>query len=212
MHLVLISHTVYTYAVSNFGNVSALSVPTWSILAILGVTFVSDAVVQGIFCFRIWILSGYNQLLVLSNAFLSVVVLAEEIALSIMYSCENRYQELRSQEWLSTLILATGVATNDVYIALTLTRLLLKHQGNFRKTRRVVRTLVIYVVSTGALTSTCMLGSLIAFILADGTYLFIAFYFPLSKLAIISLLATLNIRRSLREHMDHCTITVESCA
>ncbi|RPD79131.1 hypothetical protein L226DRAFT_241453 [Lentinus tigrinus ALCF2SS1-7] len=60
LHLALISHTVYEYTVTDFGNFIALLEPTWSVLAQVIVTGVSDGIVRGIFCYRIWMLSNQH--------------------------------------------------------------------------------------------------------------------------------------------------------
>ncbi|KAI0746743.1 hypothetical protein C8Q80DRAFT_1271589 [Daedaleopsis nitida] len=58
LQMILISHTFYTYAVTHFGDLEALGKVTWSIVTQIIVTCMSDAIVRGIFCYRIWILTA----------------------------------------------------------------------------------------------------------------------------------------------------------
>ncbi|KAI0744236.1 hypothetical protein C8Q80DRAFT_1122475 [Daedaleopsis nitida] len=46
LHVVLKSHTVYTYAITNFGNILALLKPTWSLVCYILVTAISDSVIR----------------------------------------------------------------------------------------------------------------------------------------------------------------------
>ncbi|KAG6906594.1 hypothetical protein DXG01_012997 [Tephrocybe rancida] len=46
LHLALITHGLYYYLVSNFGNFAALVGPTWSILAQVYVTCINDLIVR----------------------------------------------------------------------------------------------------------------------------------------------------------------------
>ncbi|KAI0744259.1 hypothetical protein C8Q80DRAFT_887164 [Daedaleopsis nitida] len=97
-----------------------------------------------------------------------------------------------------------GVIT-DTFMAGTLTMLLIKSRGEYKRTRSTVNTLILYIVSTDALTLICMAANMIAFVTAQGTFLFIAFFFPLGKLLLNSLLAMLNAREGLRQQMGQST-------
>jgi len=57
---------------------------------------------------------------------------------------------------------------------------------------------MVYTVQTGLLTSVASLGCVIAYAISPNTYIFLAIYFPLSKLYINALLATLNARDTVR--------------
>ncbi|PIL27484.1 hypothetical protein GSI_10634 [Ganoderma sinense ZZ0214-1] len=76
LHVVLISHTVYMYAVTGFGQVLVLFDPTWSVLVAIILTGTSDGLVRAIFCYRIWILSGRNWFVCGAVTVSSLLVLA----------------------------------------------------------------------------------------------------------------------------------------
>ncbi|RPD63688.1 hypothetical protein L227DRAFT_358758 [Lentinus tigrinus ALCF2SS1-6] len=162
VHIVLISHTVYTYTIIDFGNFAALPKPVWSMVAQVIVMGVSDAMVRGIFCHRIYLLSDRNCVLCGINVFLSIIMLCQNI-----YLCTKEL-ELDTGSF-STFVplfyanMSTGVAA-DAVIATTMTWLLMREKSNmnFRRTNHVIHTLVLYSVSTGAFATMVFLGCLIS--------------------------------------------------
>ncbi|KAJ3484411.1 hypothetical protein NLI96_g5671 [Meripilus lineatus] len=68
------------------------------------------------------------------------------------------------------------------------------------RTQTVIRTLIIYAINTGALTSLSAISCLIAFAASPSTPIFQVFYLILPELYLNSLLATLNARKKLRQH------------
>ncbi|KAI0921867.1 hypothetical protein AcV7_007997 [Taiwanofungus camphoratus] len=92
-----------------------------------------------------------------------------------------------------------AAAFADVLIATSLCVLLRRCRTGFSRTDSVVRTLIVYSVNTGALTSLCAIASLVTYAVMPDSYVFLAIYFVLPELLLNSLLATLNARSSLRE-------------
>ncbi|KAI0360706.1 hypothetical protein OH77DRAFT_711975 [Trametes cingulata] len=223
LHLGLISHTVYKYAITDFANYAGLLAPTWSVLAQVIVTGVSDGIVRGLFCYRIWILSRKNQLLCLAIVISSLMSFGCSLAYPIKGFQYNTYEGLQEISWLLYFSLATTFVS-DFLIASTLSVLLARRRSVFARyarewlaslqelnggtdvhcpirVDRTVRTLIVYSVNTGALTTVCTLACLIAYALAPHKFIYIAFYFLLPKLLLNALLATLNARKTLREQM-----------
>ncbi|TBU23557.1 hypothetical protein BD311DRAFT_868694 [Dichomitus squalens] len=200
LHLLLISHTIYVYAVSGFGNLQALLNPTWSILAHIIVTGISDGIVRGIFCHRIWILSNRNRWLCATIALSSGVAFGGSLAYPIKGFQLQTYSKLEDVSWLLYFSLSTILVT-DCIIAATLCILLAARRTVFTRVDLTVRTLILYTVNTGALTTLCALVDLIAYAATPHSFVYITFYFLLPKLFLNSLLATLNARKSLREQM-----------
>jgi len=94
---------------------------------------------------------------------------------------------------------ALGAATvaSDTAIAATLIMLLYDSKNGFSRTDHAIQQLTIFTMTTGFATSVFAIGDLITTVRLSGL-VFLAFYFPLSKLYTNSLLMTLNIRRMLR--------------
>ncbi|KAL7284207.1 hypothetical protein ACG7TL_001489 [Trametes sanguinea] len=217
VHLALITHSVYLYAVTDFANFLALEVPVWSILAQVIVTGVSDLIVRGIFCERVWKLSKRNWTLLVTIVTTSLVVFGEpqtatflnmsiyhfrptggSIAFAIRGFGIPNFFALSEISGILYTSLGAGVVA-DILIAASMCVLLAKRQTGFARTDSMVRVLILYSVNTGALTSLCALLCLITYATMPDNFVFIGVYFVLPKLFLNSLLATLNARRPLRE-------------
>ncbi|RDX54470.1 hypothetical protein OH76DRAFT_1478766 [Lentinus brumalis] len=182
LHLALITHAVYFYAVTNFTNLLELMIPTWSILSHIVVTGVSDGTVRGIFCQRVWKLSNRNWLLCLAIVVSSLVVFSGSIAFAVKGFSIASFADLPQISDILYVSLGAGVVA-DVLIAAS-------------------------IINTGALTSLCAMLCLITYANMPNNFVFIAFYFVLPKLFLNSLLATLNARRRLRESSSAAMVSI----
>ncbi|KAJ8487784.1 hypothetical protein ONZ51_g3979 [Trametes cubensis] len=206
LHLLLISHTVYSYTISNFGNIPALLKPTWSVLVL--VTGVSDGIIRALYCYRIWIVSGKNWLVCAAIAIASLVTLGSSLAYTIVGLRSDTYIDLEKFSWLLYFSLA-WTFLSDLLIAVTMCILLSKRRyGNFRKVDHTIRVLILYSINTGALTTLCTLMALIAYAASPHTFIYIGFYFLLPKLLLNSVLGTLNARKTLREQMSGGVVSI----
>ncbi|KAI9063667.1 hypothetical protein FKP32DRAFT_693080 [Trametes sanguinea] len=198
VHLALITHSVYLYAVTDFANFLALEVPVWSILAQVIVTGVSDLIVRMIFCERVWKLSKRNWTLLIMIVTTSLVVFGGSIAFAVKGFGVPNFFALSEISGILYTSLGAGVVA-DILIAASMCVLLAQRQTGFARTDSMVRVLILYSVNTGALTSLCALLCLITYATMPDNFVFIGVYFVLPKLFLNSLLATLNARRPLRE-------------
>ncbi|KAI0701758.1 hypothetical protein C8Q76DRAFT_240791 [Earliella scabrosa] len=95
VHLGFISHAVYEYTVTNYGNLVAALRPTWSVLAHIIVTGTTDGIVRGIFCHRIWKLSNGKVSVVAALAISSFLAFGCSIAFPIQgWAPEEDYYSL----------------------------------------------------------------------------------------------------------------------
>ncbi|KAI0371923.1 hypothetical protein BV20DRAFT_1051115 [Pilatotrama ljubarskyi] len=202
LHLALISHTVYQYAITDFANYAGLLAPTWSVLAQIIVTGLSDGIVRGI-----WILSSKNQLLCSAIVISSLMNFACSLAYPIKGFDYKTYQGLHGLSWLLYFSLVTTFVS-DFLIASTMCVLLARRRSVYARVDRTVRTLIVYSIDTGVLTTICTLMCLVAYALAPHNFIYIAFYFLLPKLLLNSLLATLNARKMLRERMSGGVVSI----
>ncbi|KAI0745042.1 hypothetical protein C8Q76DRAFT_789493 [Earliella scabrosa] len=204
VHFVFLSQTVYFYAVTNFGNRLALAQPTRTVLGQIAVTGLSDFVLAA-------------ALVALG---LTIVLTIKSLGCATYFEIDQRYS------WLIYSGLATA-SLSDILISTTLCVLLAK-QRQAALTRRLdttVRTVQLYVVNTGTVTrhvcppstshrvrvrtdrdfvaySLCSLLTLILYAIGPTTMLYLVGFFILPKLMLNALLAMLNARKSLRDHMD----------
>ncbi|KAH9849389.1 hypothetical protein C2E23DRAFT_784400 [Lenzites betulinus] len=198
LHLALVTHSVYTYAVTDFSNFLALQVPVWSILAQVIVTGVSDLIVRGIFCERVWKLSNKNWPLIMTIVTTSLVVFGGSIGFAVKGFSLPAFVDLFEVSDILYVSLGAGVVA-DVLIAAAMCVLLAQRRTGFSRTDSIVRVLTLYSINTGAFTSLCALLCLVSYATMPNNFVFIAFYFVLPKLFLNSLLATLNARRPLRQ-------------
>ncbi|RPD63685.1 hypothetical protein L227DRAFT_650703 [Lentinus tigrinus ALCF2SS1-6] len=201
LHTVLISHVVYVFAITNYGNLESLGKPQWSFIAQGIVSGIGDAIVRGVFCYRIWTLSNRNFVITGINILCSVAVLCQDIILWVHGVSLPPYIRIQIvYVWLPYSTLAMSLVA-DAVIAATMALLLARSQTHFRKVNNVVRTLIMHRVSTGAIAALWVLGFLIAYAALPQSFVFVAFKFTSSKLLFNSLLAMLNSRNMLRDQL-----------
>ncbi|KAI0746744.1 hypothetical protein C8Q80DRAFT_793006 [Daedaleopsis nitida] len=202
LHVVLICHTVYTYAVTHFGSLAALQKPTWSVVAQIVVTGVSDGIIRAVFCYRIYILSNQHRLLFVVNGLASTLMVANNFALTVKCFQISVYSDLDKISWLFYFNLSAAVVS-DALIAASMCWLLATRSSSFMTVNSTVRTLVLYSVNTGVITTLCTFATLVMYAVAPHTFIFMAIFFALSKLLLNSLLASLNARKALREQLSN---------
>ncbi|KAH9831930.1 uncharacterized protein C8Q71DRAFT_778659 [Rhodofomes roseus] len=74
IHLAFIGHAVYTYVITDFGDMDAIAQPLWSITAHVLISNISDLIVRGVFSYRIWILSANHCWRTVTVSLASLVV------------------------------------------------------------------------------------------------------------------------------------------
>ncbi|KAI0034412.1 hypothetical protein K488DRAFT_45459 [Vararia minispora EC-137] len=197
LHQALISHAVYIYLVKNFFNPLILTTVIWSVVAEVMVNGVMALLVQGFFVLRIFKLSGRNLWLSVPVAAMSLAefgVITTYVARATPFTSYAQALQLKS---LSLTVNALTAVT-DVAIAAVLCFLLQKSRTGFRRrSDTLITKLIIFTVNTGLLTSIDAIVSLISYACKPNTFIYICFFFALGRLYSNSLLATLNVRRTL---------------
>jgi len=123
--------------------------------------------------------------------FMSVVVfVAKAIHL-------ETFLELRPINLWSMIINVLAVAS-DVSITVVFCFLLHRARNSLKRSNRMISMLIAFSVQTGALTSLCAIASLIAINAWPNTFIYICFFFLIGRLYCNSLLATLNVRKTIR--------------
>ncbi|KAF8180851.1 hypothetical protein BJ912DRAFT_618796 [Pholiota molesta] len=208
-HLALTAHGLYFYLVTNFGNLEALLAPTWSILVGIYLTNISDIIVRCFFARRIYLLCGHGRPFL--RIFLPVFVLA--LAL-IVFICGCTFGVkgfiLKTFEGVNTVSIYLYVSfaaavVADSIVAISLCILLHQSRTGLKRTDSLLTILMIFIINTGLLTSICALVCLITYAIWPFKFIFMGFYFALSKLYVNSLLASLNARSSLRARDERPT-------
>ncbi|TFK79458.1 hypothetical protein K466DRAFT_606132 [Polyporus arcularius HHB13444] len=176
-HQGLISHSIYTYLVSDYGNPVAITLLNESIIVEVMFNAMTGLLVQSFFVLRVWRLCGRKLYLVAPVVLLIAAEFGEHDGLSI---CMNIF-----------------AAVADVTIAAILCTLLHRSRTKFARSNHLINKLTVFAVNTGLLTSVCACASLLTFFVIPKSFIYITFYFLIGRLYCNSLLATLNARKSL---------------
>ncbi|KAF7356994.1 hypothetical protein MVEN_01036000 [Mycena venus] len=228
VHQALISHTVYTYLITNYNNGTELGQIVWSLLVEVLFNGLTALLVQSFLTVRIWRLSNGNLWL---TGIALLLVLGEfgcvlaYVAISLRL---HTFAELAELKALSITVNALAAA-GDFFIAAALTFLLHRSRTGFHRSDTMIRKLTIFAINTGAVTTFCAIGSLVSICVAGNTYIYILFFFCIGRkspfltifafLLILpalpglycnSLLATLNARKSIRGAADGVHTTSEN--
>ncbi|KDR81049.1 hypothetical protein GALMADRAFT_153413 [Galerina marginata CBS 339.88] len=199
VHQILITHTVYTYTVTNWGNPEQLGLIVWSMLVEVVFNGLTAFLVQSFLAMRVWRLSNRKKLLTTVVALLVVGEFGCVIAFTAIALHLKTYEQLSKLKYLSILVNGLAAA-GDVLIAGTLCTLLHFSRTGFHRSDTMINKLILFAVNTGFLTSLCAVASLISarIVVAGNTFLYIAFFFCIGRLYTNSLLATLNARKMIR--------------
>lgn len=196
IHQGMITHTAYTYLITEYGNVAYLDVIVKTLLYEVIVSGILVFLVQSFFVLRIYKLSHNNIYVVV---FLELLVIGE-LVVSLIYTDKGlklgTYSKLVQIANLSRAINALA-AVSDVAIAVSLIFLLQRSRTGFRRSDTVINRLILFSLNTGLLTSIDALLSLITITVLPNTFVYILFFVTISRLYTNSLLATLNNRKSL---------------
>lgn len=201
IHQGLITHTVYTYTITNWGNVSFRGELVRTLLVEVLFNGLTTFMVQCFLATRIWRLSDRKVWLIV----IVVLLIFGEFGVSLAYTIISlRFETFAQLAHLKGLSLATNAlaAAADIVIAASLCTILHRSRTGFHRSDTIITKLMVFSVNTGLLTSLCALASLVSILAWPTTFIYIAFFFCIGRLYTNSLLATLNARKKIRELSD----------
>jgi len=206
IHQILVTHTIYTYVISNFGNVVELGNLVWSILVEVLFNGITALMVQSFMTLRVWRLSNRSYIL---TGVVTLLVIGEFVA--VLYYCAKAFQLQTYAQLVSVKNTSMSInvlaAAGDVLIAIVLCSMLQKSRTGFKRSDTMINKLIIFTMNTGLLTSLCAVASLVSILAAPNTFIYIGFFFCMGRLYSNTLMATLNARQSIRGAVDD-TMTV----
>jgi len=194
----LISHTVYTYVITNYGNAPQLGDLVWSLVVEVLFNGFTALLVQSFFVLRIWKLSERNLWLTIPVLLLVLGEFGAVLGYVIQALQLSTFDQLDGLKPLSMTVNALAAA-GDVLIAAILCTMLHRSRTGFKRSDSLINKLIIFTINTGFLTSVCAVLSLVTIVALPDTFVYICFYFTLGRLYSNSLLATLNARKLLRD-------------
>lgn len=196
---VFIGHFVYYYTITNFANplVIITGNVVWSLIAQVMVGDIVGTIVKLCFALRVWRFSNRNHFV----TGIILILVFGQFACAILYTVRSfqlgKFIYASRLQTVATVALGAGVLT-DIIIALALCFFLRKLRTGYDNSDSLVNTLTIYAINTGALTSAISLCTLVLYNTHPEAFYFTASYFVLGKLYAISLLCTLNTRKTVR--------------
>jgi len=210
VHQALITHSLYTYLITDFGALQDLGLLVWSLIVEVLFNGFTALMVQCFLAMRVYRLSNKSLLATVSVMILvmaNFVLVVTYVALAIHF---KTFAQLATLQALSKSVNAATVAS-DVLIAALLCMMLQKSRTGFRRSDTLINKLILFTVNTGLLTSICAVASLVSISLWPNTFIYIGFYFCLGRLYCNSLLATLNARKGLRgdSHNDEMSLSLQ---
>lgn len=206
IHQALITHTVYTYLVTDFDNIGNLEKIVWSLSIEVLFNGFTGFMVQSFLTMRVYQLSRKNVIAtasVLSLVIAEFVIVIIYVAKAVKLTTFVQVPQIKSLSMCVNAVAAAG----DILITVFLCTFLHQSRTGFHQSDTLINKLMLFSINTGLLTSVCAVMSLVSIIVWPDTFIYIAFYFCLGRLYCNSLLATLNVRKSIRrdpcdEHMS----------
>ncbi|TEB22227.1 hypothetical protein FA13DRAFT_1741179 [Coprinellus micaceus] len=201
IHQALITHTVYTYVITNWGKPEILGKIVQSLVIEVLFNGLTALLVQSFLTMRVWKLSNKSIIL---TGLISLFVIGEFVVVVVFTAIALGFEtflELKKLEALSRTVNALAAA-GDVLIAVALCVILHRSRTGFHRSDSMINRLIVFAVNTGVLTSLCAVASLISISVSGDTFIYIGFFFCIGRLYTNSLLATLNARKMIRGASD----------
>ncbi|KAJ4000676.1 hypothetical protein F5050DRAFT_1729097 [Lentinula boryana] len=198
LHQLFTSHWMYDYCVTNFGNNAALDVLPWSYYGMAYPTGAVTVIVQSFYVWRVWKLS---QSFIIAGAIWSVSL--AQLGTFLYYVARVFHVPNATDLSLvlgnyAILVNALGAAC-DIFIACAMVFYLRQSRTSIKRTNHMLRSITVFTVTTGIVSSVCAIMVLSMAGGYPGTNIELTFYFMLTRLYANSFLATLNVRDHLRE-------------
>ncbi|KAH9946534.1 hypothetical protein B0H21DRAFT_859127 [Amylocystis lapponica] len=199
LHTAFCLHMIYEYMIVDFGHLLGIVNIIWSAGATVIIAVSIQAIVQVFFIRRIWIMSERSFVITAIPAVLLFVRVAFGFATASLTWTIPTWIMFRAETGpFATLITGlTLAALVDLIIALLLIYYLQRSRTGFKVTDHLIKSLMAYVINTGALTMVVSISIVLTFTLIKGSLLFAGLVEIQSKLYANSFLATLNARHHL---------------
>ncbi|KAH9975187.1 hypothetical protein BJV74DRAFT_181642 [Russula compacta] len=194
-------YVLYWYLIQNFADVNNLDINMWAMEAQVSINYNIAFLIQLFYARRLY-LTSHSIAVPVIIAGLTVFGFGLGIAFTIREPVLKRFSRYRPLIWLISAGLGGG-ALVDILIAISMCWCLYHKRTGYPRTDSMIMTLMIYCINTGLLTSVLATASLISFAISPTTVIAQAFYGPLGKCYVNSLLALLNNRESIREGSSH---------
>jgi hypothetical protein len=187
---------IYYWFVAGFGDVDRLRKSHYGPMDVPIITAVISLIVQGYFCYRIWVLNKRSSWVCWIIAVAAVTQSAAQVWSSIKPLVDGEIKIVKTAIYIWSI--SSSLA--DILIAVAMTLLLRRAIGNFSSfvLVRVVR----LTVETNTLTATLAIASLVLYVAFPNELYFIFTVEIIGKVYSNTLLVSLNNRIYLRDHQS----------
>ncbi|OCH93188.1 hypothetical protein OBBRIDRAFT_350577 [Obba rivulosa] len=192
VHQALLAFGLYTYVISDYGDIAALTTPTSSLLAAVVISATIEMIVRSLFSHRVWKL-GRNAYMTAAIIGLSVI----EFVWAGPAAHLNNFEKFTQLSPIFYVAVCAAIMA-DVLIASSQVATLWRLRTGFKRTDSIVRTLMLYSINTGLLTSVMAVVCLVTYVSMPDTFIYVAVYHIVSGLLLNALLATYNAKTELR--------------
>ncbi|KAK7036566.1 hypothetical protein VNI00_011499 [Paramarasmius palmivorus] len=216
IQLAMLTESVYTYLVTNYGNPSYLAVLNSSLIGEVMVSNVIAVIVQMFYCWRLWRLSKHNIFVVAIPVALSVasfVLLGYFAGKGLTYHTFLEFKSLDVnniddlQPAIKQVVLGIRsrrllikiAAITDVAISIAMVGFLHHSKTGFKRSNDMLNRLIIFTFNTGIPVSLSALLAFISINVWKNTFIYMFFFLMQGRLYTNSLLVTLNTREHIRE-------------
>jgi len=164
---------------------------------------VTIVTVQALYAVRLWKLTKIDRYGLKSKIIPTIVTLlliagfGISIAVSKLIYSIKYFTQFDLVKWATFLALVTASVV-DILIAASLCFTLARLRTGFERTDSMIKSLMLYVINTGVLTSLFSLTALSLYAVYPHNLIFLAVEFPMTKLYVNAYLAMFNARRHLQ--------------
>ncbi|RDB20348.1 hypothetical protein Hypma_012694 [Hypsizygus marmoreus] len=207
VQLIFMNHTVWQILIEGYGDPSYIAVTPWSSVTPPVLNGIVSFTVETFFSWRIWTLGrhlGTHRVTRAISAFIvliGVVHFGASMATTIQFSILRREIDSLGAIYASAIVWLSGSVICDVLIAITMVTLLARSRTKsaFGNTEKVINTLIVNTIETGAITAVIALLHLIFFLTnTTDNFIHVCMEYVLGGIFSNVLLATLNGRHRLR--------------
>ncbi|KAI0352996.1 hypothetical protein OH77DRAFT_1427768 [Trametes cingulata] len=191
VHIAFVSYAIALFLVLQHANPESLLRPPWAFGAIVLISEINGILVRIGYAYRIWKFSGRRPLIPCIIVASSLLVLGISLEFTSHEVHLTSWTQGRALEWTLYTSYSCQIAV-DGLIATVMFLLLRRFQTGLRRLDLLIKTLIMYVVNTGFLTTLGVTLSIVFFIVQPQSFIYIGLYFPLSKLYTCSFLGVLN--------------------
>ncbi|KAI9070307.1 hypothetical protein FKP32DRAFT_1753405 [Trametes sanguinea] len=199
---VLTVHGLYAYVVEDYLNPLKLLEVVWSLRVENGLGVTTSFLVQCYFGQRLWILSRKNIVFTATIFLLAFGNFGAGIGLTVVMQLDPSVFVFGTVRARVLIGVCNGCSSLcDALIAGGLCYFLHTGRSGIKQSNRLIDKLMVYAIQRGLLTTICQILHLTTSLALPDRFIFLVFVLPENKLYTNCLLATLNVRQSLK-HPD----------